>query len=323
MEEIINNLKEESLYDFSVVILCYNPDLDKLKKTIISIVKQVSVTKEIIIADDCSKVNYEQEIKSWITENNIKDVKYSFLKENAGTVQNILNALSISQGRYMKPISPGDYLFDENALLEYKNTFEKEKCDATFSDSIYYSEYGVVNKRQYPHNRNVFKSKKLPKTYRLYNTFFLGATICTTKELWIKGLEYFEGKDRLLEDYAIMCYLFFFNYRVVGIDQPLVWYEFGTGVSTVTKRSEQLNKDCGAVIAKFERDYPDNKFIKKMRVKYDISNVHSFVMRFIKYLFHVPGFLFYKVYRFFHMPKKYHYDIAQMHDFISLKKEKK
>ena len=41
-------MENNSNFDFSVIVCCYNPDFEKLKKTIISIVNQKEVSFEII-----------------------------------------------------------------------------------------------------------------------------------------------------------------------------------------------------------------------------------------------------------------------------------
>ena len=304
--------------EFSIIICCYNPKIEQLKKTIISSYKQKGVVKEIIIADDCSKNDFKDEITKWINDNHIENVKYSFLKNNVGTVGNILKALDLCDGTYVKPISPGDYFFDENSLLTYKNTFETTGCDASFADAIYYWQDKIIKKRQYPQNRHIFKSKNYAKTYRLYNTFCLGATICCKRDIWIKGLNYYEGKDKYLEDYGIMNYLFFNKYKVVGIDLPLVWYEFGSGISTKTKMNQSLINDFSEIIRKYEIDFKDDHFPKKMRKKFEISMVESFFLRLIKYLFLFPGFLYFKVYRLLFMPKEYRFPIEKMDEITTL-----
>ena len=109
-------------YDFSVIVCCYNSDYEKLKKTLISISKQKNVSYEIIISDDGSKDRAIEQIKAWVDEHNISNVRYNFLPENIGTVRNILSAVKVAQGKYVKTISPGDYLFDEYSLQQ-KPTF--------------------------------------------------------------------------------------------------------------------------------------------------------------------------------------------------------
>lgn len=104
----------------SVIVLCYNPDLEKLKCTIISIIKQKDVEYELIISDDGSALDYRRELKDWISELNLSvNVIYNFLLDNVGTVKNILSAVKLANGEYIKTISPGDYFFDEYSLSVY------------------------------------------------------------------------------------------------------------------------------------------------------------------------------------------------------------
>ena len=104
--------------DVSVIVACYNPDIVKLKKTINSILNQVGVSYEIIIADDGSEFEYKSEIEKWFKENQVKNYKLSFLPENQGTIKNIYFALSYCSGEYVKTISPGDLLISEHIICE-------------------------------------------------------------------------------------------------------------------------------------------------------------------------------------------------------------
>ena len=117
--------KDNVKYDFSVIIASYNPDLEKLKKTIVSSYKQKDVSFEIIIADDGSKENYKLEIERWAKENKIEMI-YKFLPENKGTVKNIISATKISRGRIIIPIAPGDYFAEDTALFQYLKKYNNE-----------------------------------------------------------------------------------------------------------------------------------------------------------------------------------------------------
>ena len=92
----------QNICDFSVIVCCYDPDIEQLKNTISSILNQKKITFEIIICDDGSKIDYLDIIKEWILSLNLNIVfKYSFLKENKGTIINYLEGIKKADGKYV------------------------------------------------------------------------------------------------------------------------------------------------------------------------------------------------------------------------------
>ena len=155
---------KNNIIDFSVLILCFNPDIEKIKKTIISIVNQKGLTYEIIVSDDGSKIDYKSSLMKWCDDNGVTVKTFNFLKQNVGTVKHILSDLDHCSGQYVAALGPGDIFFNESSLLDYKLAFEKESCDAVFSDAIYYYDDYIYKKREYPQNSRIFKSKRMAPT---------------------------------------------------------------------------------------------------------------------------------------------------------------
>lgn len=113
--------------DLSIIIPTYNDTLNKIKRTLDSIVtqKDCDLSKiEIIIVDDCSNNNN-------IDWNNILqlypslNIKYSKLQENKGPGVARQFALNNATGNFVFFLDCGDCLFDNSVLKtfnEYKNT---------------------------------------------------------------------------------------------------------------------------------------------------------------------------------------------------------
>lgn len=220
-----------------VVVCCYNPDLDKLKKTLYSISLQKNINMDIIIADDGSKNNYKDEILDFCNYIDLKNVKCSFLENNQGTICNIIAALKMLSTKYVKTISPGDYFYDENTLSCMYNKAISTNADVCFGDAIYYSNekefkvYNVINPviNVYRSNPNY---KKIFNLLVKYKFFLLGAAVLYNKNKFLNnlvkineyGVKYCEDLSTLLfaTDKNIFTY----------IDIPVVWYEYGTGIST-------------------------------------------------------------------------------------------
>lgn len=305
--------------DFSVIVLCYNPNYESLIKTIVSIIKQKEVSFEIIICDDGSKIYYESNLNRWFSEHSCNiPIKYVFNQENRGTIINYLSGIQVAEGKYIKPISPGDYLFDSHTLQTYKNEFENYKSDIVFADAIYYSNDTILKKRQYPETRLIFNTDKLQKLYCIYGFYFLGATICATKKILVKYLNIVKGKVLYLEDYSMMTMALLDGVSIKGIERPCVWYEYGDGISTNSKGNKRINDDSEAMRKVLSNLYPANEIVKKMLLFNDIR-LKSSVKKCIGYLIHFPQIYYLKICsKTIYKQKQYYISKDEMNKMISL-----
>ena len=96
------------MYDVSVVVLTYNPVMEKLKSTLLSVLNQKNVEIQIIISDDGSKIDFRKEIEELFFEFNFTHYKLFLNKENVGTIENYYFALEKTDSLLIKGISPGD-----------------------------------------------------------------------------------------------------------------------------------------------------------------------------------------------------------------------
>jgi len=103
----------------SILIPAYNEE-----KTILPILKRLKelklsggIEKEVILVNDCSTDNTEQNIKEYIKENQDLDIHYFLQEKNQGKGAAIHKAIAISSG---------DYLIVQDADLEYNpNDYNK------------------------------------------------------------------------------------------------------------------------------------------------------------------------------------------------------
>lgn len=277
--------------DFSVVICCYNPDFEKLKKTIISIVNQKGVSFEIIITDDGSKENYLPKLKSWVDENNITNTKFNFLKENVGTVKNLISGMRQAVGKYIKVISPGDYLFDENSLQRYKHEFETENADVIFARGAYYNEEGKIFNFTNPYLRSSAKSKNLKRNVCYFRDSLLGATMACRKEM-IKYFHEIDGVVKYLEDYPFSYLTLMNGENVRIINDCLVWYEYGIGISTSSDSSPRLKKDYESFYNFLKEKYSCNTEISKSLKCFKLLNDYDGKNTIFKMALLKPSYLF-------------------------------
>ena len=308
------------IFDFSIIVLCYNPDYQSLMNTISSIFNQKEVTFELVICDDGSSFDYEQKLKDDIQHIwGDAPVKYVFNKQNGGTIRNYLSGIRMSKGEYIKPISPGDYLFNEFSLKRYKDIFSEHNSNIVFSDAIYYSNDKVLNKRQYPANTLVFDKRNMKEMYCVYGYFFLGATLCSKRETVKSYLSKVENSVLYLEDYSMMMMALLDNEKITGINEPLIWYEFGEGISTNSSGNTRIAVDSERVHQYLIENYKDNNILKDALQVRSIK-MRPFAEKVILMLIKYPKFYIYKIGEHIgHKQKQFKYSIG-MRDLIVAKK---
>lgn len=242
------------MIEISVIITTYNANWDSLKETIDSVVSQKNIQYEIIFADDGSKIKWNKQITEYLLDT----YEYSFvdLFENQGTVTNILNALKTAKGEIIKVISPGDCLAEPLALRKWADYMKNQNADMCFCNAIYYckgNESGrkVVEKPNSPKNIKIYHKtnsrKELFIDYLLANDFILGASIMIKREVFLSYLQEMSGYVKYAEDYMVRL-MVFDNKRIAHIDENLIFYEYGEGISTSgnNKWSEILHNDFEA-----------------------------------------------------------------------------
>ncbi|MCI5582349.1 MAG: glycosyltransferase [Anaeroplasma sp.] len=276
-------------FDISVIVCCYNPDIQKLKKTINSIYNQKNSNFEVIIADDGSNENYYDSLANWIKEMNYKNCRFNFLTQNVGTIKNIISAIEISQGKYVKTISPGDYFFDEFSMAKYIDTFEREQADFVFSRAVYYCEDDILPSIS-PGNPTVFNNKYLLRKIVLFQDFILGATVAMKRELELTYLNEIKDKMKYLEDVPLTFFSFLDGKKVYAISDNLIWYESGYGISTNSNLSKLLDNDYDSFFKYLKEKYPNNSIVKRS-IKFFYCKDCPKLMRFIKRLFLSPVFI--------------------------------
>lgn len=294
----------ENKREFSVIVCCYNPDFDKLIKTIASCVNQKDVSFEIIISDDCSKEKYEDKLRSWAKLNDI-DLVYNFLEKNVGTIKNILSATKISKGEYIKTISPGDYFATDDALRKILEMYEKHNYDMVFAEGVFYLDDKIFDDKNMPLLRSTC-GKKMFRNIASFADTFLGASLSFKREM---SAYLHEIKDymRLTEDLPLT-YLTLLNNKKIGlIEENLFWYEYGTGVSSAP---HGLDADLEGFLTYLKKNYPNNKYVKRSLKIWKINNIPNRFFRNIKLLFVCPDVFFLRLSRKLQPRKKIGFKIS-------------
>lgn len=225
-------------YDFSVIVLSYHPDREKLLATLRSALMQRDVSFEIIVADDGSPAFFEEDIRR--TLDGKVDYRILAHERNQGTVKNLLDAVSVAKGRYIKPISPGDYLYDGDTLKTVTDFMDEKNAPILFGDMVYYAwEDGLkLFDRKTPYDDGMylaentnFSCRKAAKHQMVYNDNISGAAVFYERETMLWGLSTISSAVRYAEDTMLQLALLA-DKRIYRIPRFVVWYEYGSGIST-------------------------------------------------------------------------------------------
>ena len=287
----------------SVLVLSYNSDIDKLYLTLKSIIKQKIDDFEIVVSDDGSKDNHEQELAEYFKQNDFSNYKLVMNEHNRGTVQNILSGLKACEGEYVKPISSGDCLYAEDTLARLYDFMKADSLDYCHGliRGYHRLEDGSIQYIPYSHPFDIeaYRKRDMDKITRnlvLYSDNTCGAGICYEKKFFIHYMNLISEVVKYEEDiFQVVAAVE--NRKVALFDDYIVWYEIGLGVSTNKKSKiyDLLAKDVDGLYRKLYDWHPENKYVKKrykMLPLYNIKNLYVRTMlRFfvnpdaIRYLF--------------------------------------
>lgn len=221
----------------SVCVLTYNPSWDKLRRTLFSILNQKNVEFEIVVADDGSKNNYFDKVKEYFSDKGFKNFTCVENLVNQGTVQNVLSALKVAKGKFVKLISPGDYFVNELSLFTVYNEALKNPDDVYFGKAVYYSnenEIQIYPNIRCPSDLRPYLSgsiDKIKKAYFVKQEFIVGASFFVNRQNFKEALTVISDVVKYAEDNAVLVLLAKgFNIHYVPCD--FIFYEYGAGVST-------------------------------------------------------------------------------------------
>lgn len=234
------NKMMENKYDVSIIVVTYNPIWEKLKITLAAILLQKDVDIEIIISDDGSIDNMFKKIKQLFMEKNFLNYKLLPSSENQGTVKNFLKGLKIAQGKYIKGISPGDLFYDELTLKKWLSFMKQKQALVSFGE---YIPYKFINNKlkplkilhhpiyMKPYLDNKYNIKQEQLMYVFLGDNAVGATFMSEKVITEKYLDYICNNVKFAED-NIFKSMIADGILIDYYPQNVIWYEYGTGVST-------------------------------------------------------------------------------------------
>lgn len=229
----------EQMPKVSVCVVTYNPQKEKLMKTLESIVRQKYANLQIILSDDGSEESFFNEAREFLDNANITDYKLVEAASNQGTVKNVEQALLAADGVFIKTISPGDYLTEDTILSDWIKHLMASGRQWSFSNAIYYSQKsdGVPTVCKHPANPQLVDcytrrdNDTCRWNYVVLDDIALGAAIVCERKLMIRYIEQIVGAVKYAED-NIFRLMMFHGILPDYFPEDAVLYECDSGIST-------------------------------------------------------------------------------------------
>ncbi|MBO7258403.1 MAG: glycosyltransferase family 2 protein, partial [Alphaproteobacteria bacterium] len=136
---IIQGFSPAECTDDAVVVLTYNPDPVKLRKTLEAAVRQRDVSVEIILSDDGSVKKDFSFLPEFFAQWNFTDYKVVENPQNRGTVYNCYAGVCASSGEYVFLTSPGDILFDDTTMSRFYRFAAQRQAQLCFGNAVRYA----------------------------------------------------------------------------------------------------------------------------------------------------------------------------------------
>ena len=226
--------------EVSVIVLTYNPKIEKLKYTLNSIAIQKNIEYELIISDDGSDIIEKNKIVQYI-ENDLElgNVLYMWNSSNKGTVNNFLDALYKATGEYVYGISPGDCLYDEYVLSDFYQFAKNNNVDFCFgraqSYRVHNNKIELVNYCM-PRNPEIFSMEHYYPTFVMTSffggQFVIGPEYFRKREPFIYYLSQINEIVKYMEDTSTTYLYLLDGKKLIFYDRFIVWYEAEGGIST-------------------------------------------------------------------------------------------
>lgn len=255
---------KNSQFEVSVIMATYKPVWEKCVFTLDSVIAQQGVEFEIIIVDDGSADNMFGRLAEYIESKGFDNYRLIDHKDNQGTVKNYYDGVSVAKGKYIKLISPGDALFSDSILSDWVRALNKSGLCWSFGNAVYYqfieNRPTVVRGPAFPRVIDCYtvnNEEKCRWNYVVLEDVALGAALLCETDVFVCFLKEYIGKVKYAED-VVYNALMYKGIMPLYYDSNVVFYEYGTGVSTGEKKWLDLIqkdlKNAESVIADYRGD---------------------------------------------------------------------
>lgn len=265
----------------SVIVLTYNADAVKLRRTLAAIAVQKDIQFEVIVSDDGSSKKDFSFLGDFCQAHAIKDYRLIENPENHGTLSNCISGLTAAKGEYVFLTSPGDYLYDPYTLRDFYRFAESNHAKLVFGNAVYY-----------------FSEPGEPRLTRSHSNLYAPEMYCTASPSpkskthffsgnWIVGASYFRHRQTTLalfqqladaviyvEDNTSTALAFASGIGLYYYDRNIVWYEDGTGVSTGVNQAwaAKIRKDIIAAYTLICKLFPHDPYADYAKNNYVQQN---------------------------------------------------
>ena len=286
---------------FSVLVLQYNPIYELIEKTIISILEQKNIELEIVIADDGSKINYFEKIKLIFQEYGFENYILVENEKNQGTVKNIISGLKNCKGKYIKCISPGDYLYNPNVLSAVYEKMEDVKATLLFGDMAFYNysndEVQILSEKR-PYYSEIYRTDDyltMRKHLLIYQDNISGASAFIKRDIFSEMMNMIEDSVVFQEDVAFSM-LTFMDEKIIYLQDYVVWYEYGGGISTSSenKWTKILQRDTLNYYYLLDKLYKNQRYVKRAILFQQLEMKKGIAWKIIKTILYPDRFIFRK-----------------------------
>lgn len=254
----------------SVLLLTYNSDPAQVRRALTAIAGQKEVALEVIISDDGSTKKDFSFLPDFMDRIGLQQWKLLEHATNRGTVYSCLSAAEAATGEYAFTTSPGDFLFDEYVLRDFYRFAKEHNSVCCFGNPVYYGcEEGTPKQSlQYGQPlRPQHYEKDVPAAYGK-TAFFAGDWVvgaCYFRRLpeFRECLQAIAGKVVYAEDTPTTMFLMAQGNRLYYYDRNMVWYEYGTGISTggSSKWDRLVREDIHSGYRLLKEQFPRDPYI--------------------------------------------------------------
>lgn len=275
---------------FSLIILTYNSDYEKIILTIKSILEQDLPEYEIIISDDGSQIDFFEELRGFFTKKAFNNYKLIKNEQNLGIVNNFLKAIKQSKGKYIKGLAPADLLYNNDSLSKMYNyltinnskfAFGRMKSYYIDKESDLHIHGFVAPKNLKEYKKNSKNRIKILRNLLLYKDWISGVTMFFERDYVVEYLTCLssESKVKYCED-LIPVLILLNNGDIDFYNQYIVWYEYGYGISTDNNKesSKLLRKDHENFLTYLQQKYGKNEIVRKA-LKKNRKNSKNYLSR--------------------------------------------
>lgn len=255
----------------SVLVLTYKPQKEALFATLRSIVAQKECDFEIVLADDGSADFFEEEVRAFLDASGITAYQILPHRENQGTVRNIIDGVSAARGTYIKPISPGDLLYDDTTLRDIGVFMQKKNARAAFGRMVFYAYDTALQVKNLTHpcldgmyRKAGYRYDRILKHQMVFSDFICGASAVYERQTFLQALQTIAPAVRYAED-AVFQVFAMEKLRIYAIDRLIVWYEHGSGISTqkTAQTFTRIDEDFYNFYHHMAKLYPQNPRAKR------------------------------------------------------------